>query len=65
MKAELQRKETYKGQYCELNGHAAIIMPDIEGFAEVRQLKTGLSCQWSWSAVERIMKFKEGKFKSY
>lgn len=46
-----------------LNGLPAKVSGVNKQFATVTQLKTGLSAEWSWEAVERIVN-RDGKFKS-
>jgi hypothetical protein len=46
-----------------LDGKPAVISGYRNSFAKVTQLSTGLSAEWSWEAVERIVA-KGGKFKS-
>lgn len=46
-----------------LNGAQARITGINKPFATVTQLATGLSAEWSWEAVERIVN-RDGKFQS-
>lgn len=46
-----------------INGHRASLGGARRGFAVVTDLETGLSAEWSWDAVERILS-KGGEFKS-
>jgi hypothetical protein len=51
------------GAKVTLNGEPAKIGGIYRRFATVTQLKSGLSAEWSWEAVERIVA-KGGDFKS-
>lgn len=46
-----------------LNGERAVIGGVRNSFATVTSLESGLSCEWAWETVERIVK-RDGKFKS-
>jgi hypothetical protein len=46
-----------------LNGEPAKIAGIYRKFPKVTQIKSGLSAEWSWEAVERIVA-KGGNFKS-
>lgn len=46
-----------------LNGKPAKVSGIRKPFATVTQLGTGLSAEWSWEAVERVVN-RDGKFKS-
>lgn len=58
---------TKRRELCEakvtLNGERAKIGGVKNAFATVTQFKTGLSCEFSWEAVERIVA-KGGRFES-
>lgn len=45
-----------------LNGKRAIIMGARNRFATVAQTDSGLSCEWAWPTVARIVHNKEGRF---
>ena len=58
-----QRKEIM-AQPVTLNGKPATVSGGMTKFAVIRQLGGGLSFEWSWSAVARIVKNKGGEFKA-
>lgn len=61
--AEYTRRINLVAAKVTLNGVRAKIGGIRNQFATVTQFKTGLSAEWSWEAVERIVA-KGGDFKS-
>jgi hypothetical protein len=62
-----ERLEKRRG-FCEadvtLNGERARISGARNPFATVTDLKSHLSAEWSWEAVERIINESNGMFRS-
>lgn len=56
-------REKLVGRACTLNGEPAIIVGWRKPFATVRQVRTGLSAEWAWPTVERILE-RGGRFES-
>lgn len=59
-----ERKCELAEVHVTLNGHRAAITGAMNDFATVRDLGTGLSAEWSWETVERIVTQKGGAFRS-
>lgn len=47
-----------------LNGSPATVTGHGKPFATVTDVSTGLSAQWSWESVERVMMYQFGRFNS-
>lgn len=47
-----------------LNGEPAVISGALRRFATVTSLVTGLSAEWSWAAVQRVIAEERGAFQS-
>jgi hypothetical protein len=62
-RAALDTRRELCGARVTLNGEPAMISGASRDFANVTQLGTGLSCEWAWSTVARIVA-KGGEFKS-
>lgn len=63
---EQERKaiaDKYAGAACTLNGLPARVTGRLCDYATIAQLNSGLSAEWSWPAVERVM-LTGGNFKS-
>jgi hypothetical protein len=45
-----------------LNGEPAAITGFRNDFAHIRQVKTGLGCEWSWPTVLHVVRTKGGAF---
>lgn len=50
-----ERKRDLCNRRVRLNGLPARISRRYERFAFVEQLATGLGCEWSWNAAQRIV----------
>lgn len=57
----LERRRELTQMIVTLNGEKARISGAKLRFATVTQVKTGLSAEWSWEAVERIVA-RDGRF---
>lgn len=55
--------DKYTGKNCKLDGKPAKITGRLLKFAIVSQLPDGLSAEFSWDAVKRIME-RNAQFKS-
>lgn len=55
------RKSLVQARGVTLDGRPAVISGWRNSFARVTQTATGLSAEWAWSTVERIVA-KHGKF---
>ena len=56
--------ERWSGAACLLNGQLAQVVGRLNDFATVRTLGGGVSHEWTWDAVNRIMTDGGGKFYS-
>lgn len=61
--ARLHRRRELAAEKVTLNGEKAVISGVRKPFATVTSLVSGLSCEWAWETVERIVA-RDGKFKS-
>ncbi|QFG12161.1 Hypothetical Protein OBI_RACECAR_33 [Arthrobacter phage Racecar] len=61
--ARLEKRRELVAAKVTLNGERAVIGGVRNAFATVTSLESGLSCEWAWETVERIVK-RDGKFKS-
>jgi len=59
----LEQKRDLCQTIVTLDGQAARICGAQNQYATVRQLKSALSCEYTWDAVELICK-RDGRFKS-
>ena len=53
----------YQGQHCKLDGRDALICAGLD-CARIATVPFGVSADFSWEAVHRIMTLKKGEFKS-
>lgn len=60
----LERRQELVAMPVTLNGERAVVGGYRLPFAKVTQLRTGLSCEFAWETVERIITIKEGRFQS-
>jgi len=68
MPPRITEAEDVRRKLCEvpatLNGEPARISGYRNDFATVTQLDSGLSAEWSWPAVRRIVEQRDGAFKT-
>ena len=57
------KREELIGREVTLNGEPAVISGRHLRFAMVRQIRTGLGAEWSWTAAARIVE-EGGQFRT-
>lgn len=55
--------ETWTGESCTLNGKPAVVKGRLNAYGTVAALPDGESYEWSWAAIDRIMR-QGGDFRS-
>lgn len=58
------RRRALCAQAVTLNGEPAVISGALHRFATVTSLASGLSAEWSWAAVQRVIAEERGAFQS-
>ena len=59
-----QRRAELLLEKVTLNDQPALISGIKNDFATVRQIDSGLGCEWAWATVDHIVRNRDGKFKS-
>ena len=57
-------RDALVGTEVTLDGKPAVVLGRFADFATVAQVPAGLSYEWNWETVKRIMRTKNGEFKS-
>lgn len=60
----LDEKREFCAHRVTLNGEPAQIVGAASEYATIRDVRTGLSAQWSWDSVAFVLHHRDGAFSS-